>query len=298
MKKENFSIDFNNPITFNNKPSNVYKAIDNASKIEYAIKKIPLTENISKDIEIFEYLNNFENSVKYFGNFSDDKFNYIVLELCDYSISKKLDEKKKDNVNFSVKEIKEIFTDLNKIFYKMIEKKVIHGNLKPENILAKTINAKLIYKISDYGKSKQKDKEKVLKYQAPEYNNPLIQDKSKVDLWSIGMILYELHFGVLPKLPINKNTLMKSDSEFFDDLIRKLLVKDPFKTSEEKESENEEDEEEEIRPSKEVIRISWDEYFNHEFFKNDYIKEMISLKSSFNNFKNEVKKIIDRKSVV
>ena len=76
----------------------------------------------------------------------------------------------------------------------MRENDIIHGNLKPENILAKTINAKLIYKISDYGKSKQKQKEKVIKYQAPEYNDPLIKDKSKVDLWSIGMILYELHY--------------------------------------------------------------------------------------------------------
>ena len=292
MDQDNLRIDFENPISNNDNESNVYKAINIQTKKEYAIKKIDLSVNIDEEISIYEKLNSCENSIKYYGTFMDAESKYILMELCDYSLAKKLNDKKLDQEYFSVKDIKEIFSELNTTFNIMRENNIIHGNLKPENILAKTINAKLIYKISDYGKSKQKDKEKVLKYQAPEYNNPLIQDKSKVDLWSIGMILYELHFGVLPKLPINKNTLMKSDSEFFDDLIRKLLVKDPFKTSEEKESENEEDEEEEIRPSKEVIRISWDEYFNHEFFKNDYIKEMISLKSSFNNFKNEVKKII------
>ena len=292
MKKENFNIDFNNPITYNNKPSNVYKAIDNTSKIEYAIKKIPLIENVSQDIEIFEYLNNCENSVRYFGNFSDDKFKYIVLELCDYSIAKKLDEKKNENENFSVKEIKEIFTDINKIFYKMREKGIIHGNLKPENILAKTINNKLVYKLTDYGISKQSNKN--LKYQAPEYNKPEISNKSKIDLWSIGIIFYEMHFGEMPIIPISQKKLKKSENIFFDDIIRKLLVENPFEIKGDKkiESEEEEDEEEDDEAKNKKMRITWEEYFNHDFFKNAYIKEMKYLKHSFTGFKTEVKKIV------
>ena len=290
MNKENLKIDFENPLSKSDGESNVYKAINTLTKKEYAIKKIDLSININEEISIYEKLNTCENSIKYYGTFNDEESKYILMELCDYSLAKKLKDKKQEKEFFSVKDIKEIFSELNNTFYKMRENDIIHGNLKPENILAKTINAKLIYKISDYGKSKQKQKENIIKYQAPEYNDPLIKDKSKVDLWSIGMILYELHFGVLPKLPINKNNLQKSDSEFFDDLIRKLLVKEPFDISADKEEE-EEDEEEEIKP-KGKIRISWDEYFNHEFFKNDYIREMISLKNSFNNFKNEVRKII------
>jgi serine/threonine protein kinase len=73
------------------------------------------------------------------------------MELCDYSLAKKLNDKKQDQEYFSVKDIKEIFSELNNTFIKMRENNIIHGNLKPENILAKTINAKLIYKISDYG---------------------------------------------------------------------------------------------------------------------------------------------------
>ena len=296
MKKENFSIDFEKPITFNNDPSDVFKAIDKSSKIEYAIKKIPKLKNISEHIEILEYLNNCENSIKYYGSFDDEDSNYIVMELCEYSIAKKLNDKMKEGENLSIKEIKEIFLDVNKVLIKMREKNIIHGNLKPENILAKTINNKLLYKLTDYGSFNKLD----LKYQAPEYNDPKIKDKSKIDLWSIGMILYELHFGSLPQTPINKKKLLKSDNNFFDDLIRKLLVANPFEIKDEIKSEKNEEEEEEddnddedskIKKTKDV-RITWEEYFDHEFFKNDYLKEMKILKKSFNGFKNEVRKLI------
>ena len=300
MLKENFLIDFKNPITFDDEPSNIFKAIDKSSKIEYAIKKISKLENIEEEIKILEYLNTCENSIKYFSNFTDGQSKYIVMELCDSSIAKKIKEKKQRKENFSIKEIKLIFSDINNALIKMRENKYIHGNLKPENILAKKINNKLIYKISDYGKTKQINKDRTLKYQAPEYDNPLIEDKSKVDLWSIGMILYEMYFGILPQLPIIEKNLKKSESIFFDDLIRKLLIEKPFNKKLEKKEENEEEEEEEeeddeIAKIKEdiKIRINWEEYFKHDFFKNSYIKEMQLLKYSFNDFKNEVKKIVD-----
>ena len=291
MKKENFIIDFENPIPNNAGKSNVYKAMNKTSKEEYAIKKISLLEDIDEEIEIFEKLNSYENSVKYFGNFSDNESKYIVMELCDYSLSKKIIDKKESKENFAIKDIKEIFTELNKVFIKMRENKIIHGNLKPENILAKMVNNKLIYKLTDYGKTKQKKRSK---YQAPEYANPQIDDKSKIDLWSIGVILYELHFGEIPQMPISQKDLEKSDSEFFDDLIRGLLIKTPFEKNEKNLGSygEEEEEEEEIIKNNRKIRITWEEYFNHDFFKNDYIKEMISLKNYFNDFKNEIKKII------
>ena len=297
MLKENFLIDFEKPISFNNNPSNVFKAIDKSSKLQYAIKIIPKFYNINENIEIFEYLNNCENSIKYYGSFNDDESNYIVMELCEYSLAKKLNDKKKEGNNFSIKEIKEIFSDLNNVFVKMREKNIIHGNLKPENILATTVNNKLVYKLTDYGIINKSD----LKYQAPEFNDTKIKDKSKVDLWSIGMILYELHFGSLPQLPIVEKKLEKSENIFFDDLIRKLLIENPFEIQEEeikdekdKDEEDEDDKDDEDINIKKIknVRITWEEYFEHDFFKNEYLKEMKILKQSFNEFKNEVKKLI------
>ena len=298
MKKENFIIDFDNPITIKDNESNVFKAKDKSSKNEYAIKRISKSEDLDTNLEILEKLNDCENSIKYLGSFNSDDNIYIVMELCDYSIAQKMVSKKLEKGNFSIIEIKDIFSDINIALNKMREKNFIHENLKPENILAKMINNKLKYKLSDYGKSFKINKEQTSKYQAPEYNDPEIKDKSKVDLWSIGMILYELHFGDIPKLPINKKNLARSENIFFDDLIRKLLVKTPFKKIEDKNSESDSDDDEEEEEDDEIItknkkvRITWEEYFNHDFFKNDFLKEMRFLKYSFNNFKTEVKKII------
>ena len=77
----------------------------------------------------------------------------------------------------------------------------------------------------------------------------------KCDLWNIGIIIYRLYFGDSPfrgmtqaalirNIEQNRNKLLKkTGNEELDDLIRKLLEKDPLK------------------------RLNWDEYFNHPFFK-------------------------------
>ena len=77
----------------------------------------------------------------------------------------------------------------------------------------------------------------------------------KCDLWSIGVIIYKLYFGIFPyngetEISImnkikkfGKRILKKTDNEDLDDLIINLLEKDPSK------------------------RFTWDQYFNHSFFK-------------------------------
>ena len=123
-------------------------------------------------------------------------------------------------------------------------------------------------KIADYGSSKKLNSLLDICFTnnvgTPIYMAPEILNEKpynyKCDLWSIGVILYRLYFGKSPFPAVKEvglknfiekfgNTkILKSENKEFDDLIRLLLEKDSSK------------------------RITWDEYFNHEFFndKDDF----------------------------
>ena len=146
----------------------------------------------------------------------------------------------------------------------MKENKIIHRDLKLENILIKyEDNNKYKIKIADYGNSKRLDslskiycnsKVGTLMYMAPEILNGKMYNY-KCDLWSIGVIIYRLRFVKSPFsgqtevalinniINYNNNLIKKSGNKELDDLIKKLLEKDNEK------------------------RLNWDQYFNHPFFQ-------------------------------
>ena len=163
------------------------------------------------------------------------------MELCDGNLAQKIKEKK----TFTIKEIKELLEQLNNVFKIMNDNAIIHRDIKPENILIKNLeNNKYLYKLTDYGFSKfltQSHKAQSEKgtegYIAPEIINDPDGDKSKVDLWSIGILIHKLFFGKIPKINYIKNknnnyldekTIQKTNDHYLDDLIKKLLVEIPF----------------------------------------------------------------------
>ena len=103
-------------------------------------------------------LNN-ENSVKCFEYFNSEDNFIIIMELCDTNLSKVLTDRiLKYKKGFNSEEILEILNQLNNIFKVMKEKKIIHRDLKLENILIKykdKEHKKYIIKLSDYGCSKR-----------------------------------------------------------------------------------------------------------------------------------------------
>jgi serine/threonine-protein kinase ULK/ATG1 len=167
---------------------------------------------------------------------------------------------------------------------------LIHRDLKPHNILlSKNGNIK----IADFGFVKDYTENNMFDtlcgspiYMAPE----ILQYKkydAKVDLWSIGIILYEMlsaeppfiasnHIQLLKtiettKFKFQKNIIISTDCI---NIIESLLVVNPKE------------------------RISFDDFFNHPFFENynfeqniDEIEEI--KKSAFNDFLDE--KYIDEK---
>ena len=203
-----------------------------------------------------------ENSIKYFECFNTSEEFVTVMELCDCNLQQLLNSKK---LAFNIEEIKEILSQLNNTFKIMAQHKIIHRDLKLLNILVKFKNkekTKFIVKLTDYGESKQlisltrkcRTHAGTILTMAPEILNEEEYD-SKCDLWSLGVIIYQLAFkqypynaqteiGLIKQIYKNKQALFKkTNNKELDNLIRKLLEKDPMK------------------------RLSWNQYFNDPFFK-------------------------------
>ena len=245
--------------------------IDENDDIEEKLKSY--INGFIKEFEIMKkccYNNN--NSVKCYEYFNNDNNFTIIMELCDKNLLDLLmEKKKKDNRYFNSEEILEIMKQLNNTFKIMIENNIIHRDLKLENILIKEENGKNIIKLADYGCSKRLISLSnygntpgvgTVIYTAPEilkgeeYNY-------KVDLWSLGIIIYKLYFGKFPFPGTEKPALInhiqqygnylikKTENEELDDLIKRLLEKDASK------------------------RLKWDEYLNHSFFKDKYKNQII-----------------------
>ena len=248
----------------------VFKGLNDKTKEKVAIKIIKkenekvspeyLKHCVNKEVDIMKKCES-ENSVK-FLDFYEDRNNYfIIMELCDNSLKNHLDIRKEP---FSPQEIYEIFSGLNKTFKIMRENKYSHRDIKLENILIKFIDerkTKFIPKLCDYGFSKQIEQESgntslgSRKTWAPEVAARTGNYGEKADLWSIGVILYLCYFKDYPYKDI-KNVIMENKLEykkpnnyFLADLIDRLLVIDPIK------------------------RMTWEQYFNHPFFKYSSLTE-------------------------
>ena len=214
--------------------------------------------NEIKNMKIVEAKNN-ENTVKFYECFDTKEEFAIVMELCNGTLANYYATKRE---NFNINEIKAILIQLNKSFKIMEERRLVHRDLKLDNILIKESSKhKKIFKLSDYGLSKQlltiskkfSTKLGTLYFTAPEilkgekYNQ-------ECDLWSLGIIIYVLFFRDYPYKGENQlsllnqitnqgqNLLRYSNNKYFDDLVRKLLTEDQNK------------------------RITWKEYFNDPFF--------------------------------
>ena len=235
-----------------NKKTNEYRAIK--------IIKRELKESFINEVNIMEKCcKNNQNSIKIYEKFNSDSEFAIVMELCDCNLKQELEQ---NPSGFKPNEIKKILTQLNNTFKIMVDNKIIHRDIKLENILVKKENSDIIVKLTDYGISKQlitisqkcQTNAGTTLTMAPEIINEKKYD-NKCDLWSIGVIIYQLSFK---EFPFNGNTgiallnriktmkqkhFKKTKDSKLDDLIGKLLIADPSK------------------------RLSWKEYFKHPFFE-------------------------------
>ena len=219
-----------------------------------------IKEILINDVENMKICgNNNKNSIQIYKFFETEKDFIIEMELCDENLLQLLKRKK---AKLNKKEIYNILNQLNKTFKIMSEKMIVHGNIKLENILIKYENkekTKYNVKITDYC-SKIDYLYKILPSikdtfysSAPEMLEGE-QYNYKCDLWSLGIVIQILYNKLGEKNFNDLNKLKKNGKDDLDNLIIGLLSKQPKN------------------------RLTWEDYFNHPFFKknNDFESNRIN----------------------
>jgi serine/threonine protein kinase len=244
---------------------------------------------INDEIRIMEKISQYpdENIVTCYEVIDDIYNMYIVMEYCDSGdLSKLIGNPIKENM------AKYYFKQIVKGLQYIDKHKIMHRDIKPKNLLL-TNNKKTI-KICDFGFAKPKDG--LTKcftvcgsplYMAPElFGNSNYNDS--IDIWSIGMILYEMLFGYHPfykckgidelkefvlNTTIDIPPKYKSDNPISEECI--ILLKS-------------------LLERKESERISLKNLFNYKWLETniDYSKEIGSLYE--NDYENSETEKLDR----
>ena len=281
----------------------VYKVKDKKNNNQYfALKQVLkskiesdtnnyLKQALDKELKIM-YLMSHENSVKLLEDFETRDCYNLIMELCDSDLDIVLKDRiKRTNKAFNELELYMIMTQFNKIFKKMQDEHVIHRDLKLKNIMVKFDKQVpiigFLIKLSDFGFSKFMEENELTATQlgTPATGAPEImigeEYNSKADLWSVGVIIFQLLYNTLPfpgrtraelkrailqskgvKLPENnKNPI----TEICFDLINRLLKKDPDE------------------------RIEFEDYFKHKFFSESHLKELMEKMQVKENFPTIIK---------
>jgi len=185
-----------------------YKIIEQYGFSTVAIKKIKV-ENldqknfklINDEITILEKIKNIKNKCYNIINcieiIEEFDYIYIIMEYCENGdISRIIGKPIKESI------VKYYFRQLINALVFLYENKIIHRDIKPKNILLKNNKKELV--LCDFGFARIKSKLERINTicGSPLYMAPELLDKKSytegVDIWAIGMILYEMLYGEHP----------------------------------------------------------------------------------------------------
>ena len=231
-------------------------------------------ENLKK---CYHWENNY-NTVKLFNFFETDEEYILIFNYCDTTLERYVEENYQ-NKKMPLEDIKKLFLELNNGFKNLYLEKVLHRDIKINNILMEYRfgdKHDCIPRLADFGISRESSTESNpmtasiswLLLSAPEILVDGTDYSFASDLWSIGVLLYKLAFGVYPyngegavKLYMNimsgKCKLQKSGDKNFDDLITKLLNKDKD------------------------MRMKYEDYFKHPFFQYNEPEGIINIRQKY-----------------
>jgi len=230
--------------------STIYMGKDKLSNTTVAIKKLDvdnvykLKKNIKREIELHKKIKH-RNIINLYDVIYDTNLHYVylVLEYCKSGDFSKFQNKRPIKEIFIQKYINDLANGLKYLN----DLNIIHRDLKPQNLLMSDCGD---LKIGDFGFAKEFEEMDDLKntycgsplYMAPEILH-YRKYNSKSDLWSVGIIIYEMITGKPPYHVKNFYQLMKliekdeitlsqhyknTISSNLHDLLSTLLIKDPL----------------------------------------------------------------------
>ena len=185
----------------------VYKAKKKGCEKFFAIKKIKneldnegIPSTALREIAILKKMKN-PNVVSVEAIAFNNHHIELCLEYCKYDLKKLIDCKKHDPSFYNVKFVKNMMFQLLKGVEHLHSHKILHRDLKPQNILVDDNG--WILKLADFGLSRVYSipirpytKEVLtLWYRAPEMMLGINHYAIGLDIWSIGCIFVELYLG-------------------------------------------------------------------------------------------------------
>ena len=208
----------------------VYLVTHKKTKANYAIKAIDKRNKANieekpyfrREVEVM-YKIHHPNVIKLYSHFEDNNFCYFIMEYIAKGNMFGLiptDKKKRISTQLVANLIKDIISAV--YFLHNMSPPIIHRDIKPENVL---LADNFIAKLTDFGWSNyiQEDEKRTTVCGTPIYLAPeIIKEQGhdeRVDIWCIGVLLFELTTGTVP-FPGN-------DIESLENNILKLRIQWP-----------------------------------------------------------------------
>lgn len=245
------------------KHSTVYKGRKKKTIEYYAIKSVEKSQKtkVLQEVRTLHSLDH-NNVLKFYAWYETSAHLWLVLEYC---VGGDLLTLLRQDTRMPEESIHDFARDLVQALQFLHSKGVIYCDLKPSNVLLdengrlKLCDFGLARRLSDIAKSSVQELPQAKRgtpcYMAPELFQEGSVHSFGSDLWALGCVMYECYAGRPPFVSNSFTQLVNSiisdpmpplwgnPSHDFEDLVSRLLVKDP------------------------VERIQWDELRNHPFWR-------------------------------
>ncbi|KAG0627834.1 hypothetical protein M758_2G231400 [Ceratodon purpureus] len=262
------------------KHSTVYKGRKKKTIEYYAIKSVEKSQKtkVLQEVRTLHSLDH-NNVLKFYAWYETSAHLWLVLEYC---VGGDLLTLLRQDTRMPEESIHDFARDLVQALQFLHSKGVIYCDLKPSNVLLdengrlKLCDFGLARRLSDIAKSSVQELPQAKRgtpcYMAPELFQEGSVHSYGSDLWALGCVMYECYAGRPPFVSSSFTQLVNSiisdpmpplwgdPSPDFEDLVSRLLVKDP------------------------VERIQWDELRNHPFWRTRCKTLPLPPQPAFTNF--------------